>query len=627
MTATDTPDTLHRPVVAVVGGGMAGLAAAWELSGAAAGGPAPRIVVLEAGSRPGGKVRSTEFCGRTVDVAADAFLARRPEASELCGELGLADALVAPGASGASLWVQGRLRMMPEGVNLGVPTRAWPIIRTGILGPAGLLRAGADLVRPHRGDPRDTADRSVGDIVGARLGHQVVERLVDPLVGGIHAGGVDDLSAEATFPPLLAAARTSGSLIRALRRPPTPGQTPPAPTTGPAPPVFWSLEGGNARLPAELAAALSARGVDVVTQVAVESMTRLPSGPGATWRLALAGEAAKVAGAVGPSDSARALDVDAVVLAVPAGQAAGLLDDQAPLAASILDGVEYASVTVVTLSMPAGAIRSPLVGTGFLVPRTSPIRGATPLITGCTYLTRKWPGLARPGDELLRLSVGRYGDTRPDSLDDDELSAAVTAELSAVLDVAGVPRAAMVTRWDGAFPQYRVGHLTRTAVVEQAVAGLPGVAVAGSAYRGVGIPAVVGSGRAAARSVLRSLDGAAPARRGDGRRAGRHPRPRPASPDRRLRRHRRGCRRGAVALLTAAHDPTRSGPGHPPPGAGGPARPGGRCRARPLAPTLGLLGAGLPGRRTALVAPRRAATPAPGCGPGGWPASGATGPD
>jgi oxygen-dependent protoporphyrinogen oxidase len=210
----------------------------------------------------------------------------------------------------------------------------------------------------------------------------------------------------------------------------------------------------------------------------------------------------------------RHLDVDAVVLAVPAGQAAGLLAGHAPLASSLLGDVEHSSVTVVTLSMAAGSVRSPLVGTGFLVPRTSTIGGRPALITGCTYLSRKWPGLARTEDELIRLSVGRHGDTRPDSLDDDELTAAAVAELGAVLDVAGRPRASMVTRWDGAFPQYRVGHLARTATIELAVAALPGVAVAGATYRGVGIPAVIGSGRTAARTVLRSLDGAAPARPG-----------------------------------------------------------------------------------------------------------------
>ena len=162
-------------------------------------------------------------------------------------------------------------------------------------------------------------------------------------------------------------------------------------------------------------------------------------------------------------------------------------------------------MSVVTLSLPTGAIRSALVGTGFLIPRTSMIDGRPALVTGCTYLTRKWPGLARGEDELIRLSVGRFGDDRPDALDDDELTAAAFGELTKILDIAGPPRASMVTRWDGAFPQYRVGHMSRTARIERSVADLPGVGVAGAAYRGVGIPAVVGSGRAAAKAVLASL--------------------------------------------------------------------------------------------------------------------------
>jgi len=392
------------------------------------------------------------------------------------------------------------------------------MVRSGILSPAGLLRAAVDLVAPHRGAPQATGDRSVGDIVEARLGHQVVERLVDPLIGGIHAGGVADLSAEATFPPLLTADRRPGSLVRALRRGSSPGGLAPPPEAAPeaAPtPVFWSLDGGAARLPAELASALAGQGVPVHTGVAVESLARRPADDaGPTWRLTLAGDADVVPGAVGSSDSVRHVDVDAVVLAVPAGQAAGLLAGHAPLASSLLGDVEHASVTVVTLSMAAGSVRGPLVGTGFLVPRTSTIGGRPALITGCTYLSRKWPGLAVPEDELIRLSVGRHGDTRPDSLDDDELTAATVAELGAVLHIAGRPRASMVTRWDGAFPQYRVGHLARTATIELAVAALPGVAVAGATYRGVGIPAVVGSGRTAARTVLRSLDGTASARPG-----------------------------------------------------------------------------------------------------------------
>jgi oxygen-dependent protoporphyrinogen oxidase len=481
---------------------MAGLAAAWELTRdqGSPGRGAPRVVVLEAGSDTGGNVRSTEFCGRPVDLAADAFLARRPEATALCTELGLDGSLVAPGASGASLWARGRLRMMPEGLNLGVPTRWLPLARSGILSAAGSARAAVDLVRPHRPGPGGTGDRAVGPVVAARLGHEVVERLVDPLVGGIHAGGVDQLSAAATFPPLLAADHRRGSLMRRLALP-TPAGGPGAS----AAPVFWSLDGGTARLPAELAAALVDRGVAVRTRTAVEALTRCAPDSGATWRLTLSGDGAVVPGATGTDGPERTLEVDGVVLAVPAGAAAGLLAGHAPVAADILGGIRHASVAVITLSLPAGAVTGAMDGTGFLVPRTSLVDGRPALVTGCTYLTRKWPGLARPGDELVRLSVGRSGDDRAGTLDDDELAAAAFAELAAILAVDGRPRQALVTRWDGAFPQYDVGHLERIDRVERSVAELPAVAVAGAAYRGVGIPAVVGGGRAAARAVLGSL--------------------------------------------------------------------------------------------------------------------------
>ena len=314
----------ERPVVAVVGGGIAGLAAAWELVSGP--GPAPVVHVLEAGSRVGGKLRSAEFAGRTVDLAADAFLARRPEATALCHELGLDDQLVPVGATGAGLWARGALRAMPEGLSLGIPTRWLPLARSGILSPAGALRAGLDLVRPHRAATDGPPDRSVGEIVTRRLGRQVTERLADPLIGGIHAGSADGLSAAATFPPLLAADRQRGSLMRRLGRPPTPGQQPtgPAPDpSGPPSPMFWSLDGGTARLAAELADAVAARGGVVHTGVAVESLAAAPPGS-PRWVLALAGRH-DVPGARPSPDGAAVVAVDGVVLAVPAGQAAGLL--------------------------------------------------------------------------------------------------------------------------------------------------------------------------------------------------------------------------------------------------------------------------------------------------------------
>jgi len=505
----------ERPVVAVIGGGIAGLAAAWELvTGDGSGPDAPEVHVYEAGDRVGGKLRSEEFAGRRVDVAADAFLARRPEATDLCAELGLEGQLVPVGSVGASIWARDRLRMMPGGLNLGVPTRWWPLFRSGILTPKESVRVARDLVAPHLRTGMAFGDRSVGDIVGGRLGRPVVDRLVDPLVGGIHAGGVDDLSAAATFPVLLAASQQPGSLMRrlgqAMRRR---GDTPASAAGGPsAPPAFLTLSGTTASLADLTAAALEERGVTVHTGVGVAAIGRArrrgkqARRAGGRWQLMLGGDEP-------------AVTVDAVIVAVPAPEASVLLAAHAPVAAGMLSAIQYASVGVVTLSVPEGSIPGPLRGTGFLVPRTSVLEGRPSLVTGVTYLDQKWPHLARPGDHLIRASVGRFGDARHTDLDDDELVASVLGELAVLLDLHVRPTHTLVTRWDDAFPQYEVGHLIRVGRIDKAMAELGTVAVAGAALRGVGIPACIASGRAAGRRILGALHPAP------------DPAPDPAAPD------------------------------------------------------------------------------------------------
>ena len=487
------------PTVAVVGGGIAGLAAAWELV-AGSPGPAPEVVVFEADDRLGGKLRSETFGDRRVDVAADAFLARRPEATGLCQELGLTDQLIPVGASGASVWARHRLRPMPAGLNLGVPTRWWPLVRSGIIGPAESVRVLKDLFLPHLGTGQAFGDQSVGEIVGTRLGRPVVDRLADPLIGGINAGNVDQLSAAATFPVLIAASQQSGSLMRRLGV----ALAAAAARSGPGAPVFWSLADSTASLVDALVEALTARGVTFRVGIPVDAVDRLPGGPGARprWGLTL--------GSSGPGGGrAGRVEFDGVILATPAPRAGVLLAPHAPAAAGLLSSIDYASVAVVTLAFPEGSIRSPLRGTGFLVPRTSVVAGRPALITGCTYLDRKWPRLARPGEELIRVSVGRFGDDRFSSLDDGALTAAALSEMKALIDIQGDPLDAMVTRWHDAFPQYEVGHLVMVGRIEEELSGLSGMAVAGAALRGVGIPACIGSGRDAARRVLTSLATAA----------------------------------------------------------------------------------------------------------------------
>ena len=229
------------------------------------------MVVLEAEERVGGRLASATFAGRVVDLGADAFLARRPEAVALCHQLGLDDQLAPAGTSGASVWARGRLRRLPDGLSLGVPTRWTPLARSGVLSAREALGVAGDLVRPHRRPEPTFGDRAVGDIVEGRLGRPVVDRLVDPLVGGIHAGSADELSAAALFPLLIAADQQPGSFMRRLRRA-QPAADPPTPT-------FVSLMSGTASLADRLADALVGR-VSRCSAVGASTPSNAPSGTG-----------------------------------------------------------------------------------------------------------------------------------------------------------------------------------------------------------------------------------------------------------------------------------------------------------------------------------------------------------
>ncbi len=447
---------------AVVGGGISGLAAAWSLSSR----PGTRVVVYEPG-RVGGKLRTSLFAGRPVDEGPDAFLVRTPEATALCAELGLDD-LVAPAAGRTLLWSGGRLRPIPEGLVLGVPGRLWPVIRSGLLSPAGMARAGLDLVLPRSklGD-----DVSVGSLVSGRFGRQVADRLVEPLLGGIHAAPLDELSTAVVAPHVLAAARSSRSLLLGLRRPATP-----APGAGG--PVFLAPRQGMGSLVAALERALRDRGVEFR--------------PEAVSRVSTGGDAVTVTTGAGPGDR-----FDGTILAVPAPGAARLLDRDAPTG---LDGIAFTSVAVLTLTVPAEQWAPPAGYNGFLV--TGAERR---LMTACSFFSNKWPGESdSAAGTIVRLSAGRFNDRRVDDLDDDELTTRLLDEFGQALGVPIRPGEMRLSRWPASFPLYRVGH---TAVVEGITRSLAAasdgrVALAGSSYGGAGIPACIRSGRAAAEAVL-----------------------------------------------------------------------------------------------------------------------------
>lgn len=434
--------------VAVVGGGITGLAAAWEAVRAGA-----TVTVFEASGRLGGMIRTGEVAGRPVDLGPDAFLARVPHALELCRELGLADELVHPAAEGASVWAGGRLRALPPGLVLGAPAGVGDLarlVRSGLLTPAGAGRAALDLVLPATRWP---GDPTVGEVVGARLGRQVFARVVDPLVGGIHAGPSEGLSARAAAPQLAGAARSRSLMrgLRAARR--ADGGAGPAPA-----PLFASLRAGLGRLVERLEEELRRLGVVLHTGVTLDVVPV----PG----------------------------FDATVLTTPAPVSAALVAGASPAAAEELQGVHYASVALAALVYPTAALTRPLAGTGFLV---DPAEGR--LLTACSFASAKWPHWAGPGDVVLRASAGRWGDARAFSMDDSALSRHLHAELEQALGLAGGPRLARVTRWPDSFPQYGPGHLERVARAEEALArDLPGVTLAGAAYRGVGIAACIAQG-------------------------------------------------------------------------------------------------------------------------------------
>jgi protoporphyrinogen/coproporphyrinogen III oxidase len=480
--------------VVVVGGGISGLATAWELSGGHS-----QVIVIESASRLGGALDSAKFGGRIVDTGPDGFLGRRPEALDLCHEIGLGDALVPIAGRGAGVWARGRIRPLPAGLALGIPTRFWPAARSGILGVRGQLGLARDVLLPRPDVRGPIGDRSIGPLVARKLGKRVADRLVDPLIGGIHAGSVDDMSAAATYPPLLVAAQKRGSLMRALR-----AEVPaPAPSDD-APPLFWALHEGMASLIEQLRVALVTRGVEIRCDTTVQHLERSElreggSSSSSRWNI-VTGDLTQ--GVAGPT-SGGSIEADAIVLAVPAPVAASLLEPHDDEAAGLLGGISYASVTLVTFRVSLEAPAAPLAGTGFLVPRRSapPAGGDAWAVTAVTYLSEKWPYLMTEGEVLLRASLGRYGDNRADEWSDEEVVGRAWSELGALMGLGGEPLEARVTRWPRAFPQYRVHHLMRTAGIEAAVARIGGIAVAGSAYRGVGIPACIASGRAAARAI------------------------------------------------------------------------------------------------------------------------------
>jgi oxygen-dependent protoporphyrinogen oxidase len=456
---------MSGPQVVVIGGGIAGLAAAYRLVAIGE----VDVTLVEKDARLGGKILTENVDGFVIEGGPDAFLAWKPRGRALCDELGLEVVGSNEQARRAYVMRDGRLHMLPNGIAGVIPRRFAPTMRSPLLSPRGKLRLAVEWAVPRR---RGDGEESLAAFVSRRAGRETWERLVEPLVTGVYAGDGERLAMEATFPMLGEAESEHGSLIRAglaARR---------AGRTAPPGPMFMTTTEGLGGLVDALARRVEQAGT-LITGAEVLSIGR----SGGTWHIGLNGR---------PD-----LQADAVVLATPAHESAALLTDVDPALAGELRAVPYVSTATVSLAYAEQAVRRPIDGHGYVLPRTE----GSPIVA-CSIVSTKFPTRSKAGWVFVRAFVGRHGQPDPLARSDADLVDLVAGELARSLGVQGEPALRRVYRWPEAIPQYVLGHRARIARIRDQVAKHPGLAVAGAAYRGIGIPDCITSGDEAADGVL-----------------------------------------------------------------------------------------------------------------------------
>ena len=441
-----------RPAVVIVGAGISGLAAAYELQRRGV-----RVRLLEASDRLGGVIRSDRFDGWVVDGGPDSLLVQKPAAVALCRELGLGDRLISTLTPRTAYVLRGgRLHPIPEGSFLGFPVRVSALAASSLFSIGGRLRMACEVVIPRS---EDDEDESIAAFVRRRFGEEAVDYLAEPLLAGIHAGDVDRLSVRALFPRLVDAERQSGSIIRAFR----PLRMKPSPQG-----AFVSLPGGVGELVEALAGAIAPGSVSTSSRV-----TDL-----------------RHAGGFMLDTTAGPLQASAVILAVPAYAAGGMLRGVHTALAALCGEVPYASTATVAFGYRRDQIGDAMRGSGFVVPRVE----RNPLLAA-TWVTSKWPGRAPDGHVLLRGFLGGGRDPHRLDRNDDELIEIAREALAEVMTISGPPLFSRLYRWSRHSPQYEVGHLERLAAIEGHLARIPGLFVTGSGFRSIGIPDCIADAR------------------------------------------------------------------------------------------------------------------------------------
>ena len=485
--------------VVIVGGGISGLAAAHELTRhAPSQDPAPEVLLLEASQRLGGTVRTHTREGFLLEGGPDAFISEKPEALELATELGLESRLLETSAEHRRSFIVrgGRLRPVPEGFHLLAPSRFRPFLTTDIFSWGGKARMALDLLLPRRvavQGKQDEDDESLAGFVRRRFGREALERMAQPMIGGIYTADPEQLSLRATMPRFLEMERAHRSVIlamwRARRRA---SAVEMRGTSGARYSLFLSFDGGMQTLTDALAAALPHATVRLNTKV--EAIDFAPE----TRRWNLRVDACDaVAGST--AHSGEMIEADAVCLALPAYASARLIGGIDAELAAELDSIPYASTATVNLAFRRTDIPHPLDGFGFVVPFLERLS-----TLACTFSSVKFHGRAPDGHALLRAFVG--GALQPEmyALDEERMIAAVRRDLRALLGIERAPLFAHVERWPRSMAQYHLGHLARVARIRRRLQNFPTLQLAGNAYGGAGLPDCIRSGRAAAQEMMKA---------------------------------------------------------------------------------------------------------------------------